>query len=134
MQGMPGTKLSTMADTERTEDSVSPSADGMVEFFHSIDRKVDAMREQRMRDPETLGDKLFKSAVPALAGLIGGKLFQLIWNKGLSRRGIGKDDDHGIVLSMVFAVASAAIGALISEASTRGSQAVIDKRHNMKRR
>ncbi|NEG55216.1 DUF4235 domain-containing protein [Bifidobacterium platyrrhinorum] len=109
------------------------SADRAVEALHRVDEKVDALREQRMNDPESLGDKLLKWAVPSLAGLIGGKLFQLVWNHGMSRRnvrrGLAADAPQGVLASVAFSVLSAAFGALVSQLSDRGSKAIVDRRH-----
>ncbi|MCC2732568.1 hypothetical protein LK486_18930, partial [Fusicatenibacter saccharivorans] len=65
-------------------------ADRVVEGLHRIDQKVDDLRNQRLNDPDSLGDKLVKSAVPALAGLVAGKLFQIAWDKGAARRNVIK--------------------------------------------
>ena len=56
------------------------------DFPSSADRAVDRLREDRLNDPDSLGDKLIKSAVPALAGLVAGKAFQMIWDKGTTKR------------------------------------------------
>lgn len=114
------------------------SADRTVEALHQVDAKVNALRDQRLNDPDTLGDKLVKWAVPSLAGLIGGKLFQYVWDRGISRRnarrGLAADTPQGMAASLAFAAASAAVGAVIGQLSDRGSQAFVERRHRRRRR
>lgn len=119
-----------------TQDAIDQSgsdnaADRVVAAFHRIDEKVDEMSRKRKADPESMGDKLFKSAAPALAGLLAGKLFQSLWNRGVTRRGFDKDAAgmQGLLLSVAFAAASAALGSFISQLSARGSQALVNRRH-----
>ena len=80
-----------------------------------------------------LGDKLIKSAVPALAGLVAGKAFQMIWDKGTSKRtlrkGLAADAPQSLAMSLAFAAVSAALGAVVSQLSDRGSKAFVDHRH-----
>ena len=49
------------------------SADRIVASLHNVDEKVNALREQRINDPDDLCDKMFKVAAPTLAGLVFGK-------------------------------------------------------------
>lgn len=109
----------------------SGSADHIVAALGRIDRKVDEMRQRRMDDPETLGDKMAKSAVPTLAALAGGKIFQSVWNRALGRRGLDRHASgaQGLLLSVIFAAASAALGALITGLSTRATQSLVNRRH-----
>ena len=78
------------------------SADRIVASLHNVDEKVNALREQRINDPDDLCDKMFKVAAPTLVGLVFGKLFGL--------------------------------GALVSQLSDRGSQALVDRRHSRQSR
>ena len=115
------------------------SADRIVEALHGVDRAVDTMRERRINDPESFGDKIFKTVVPSLAGLAFGKLFEMAWNKGFSKaHNPGKPVKHvvkhsgmrrGATHGIGFAIASAAFGALVAQLSERGSQALVDRRH-----
>ena len=77
--------------SDETNTGIASDADRVVEGLHRIDQKVDDLRNQRLNDPDSLGDKLVKSAVPALAGLVAGKLFQIAWDKGAARRNVIKD-------------------------------------------
>ncbi len=128
------------------------SADGIVAQFHAIDKKVNAMREQRMSDPDSLLDKLFKFAVPAIAGMVAGHVFQFLWNKGTSHTHNGSADksaggsahsarfttqptaqshdaQQGLLMSLLFAASSAAFGAVVTQLSDRGSKAFVEHRH-----
>lgn len=122
-----------MTDSENHGYEVESSADRIVAAFHRFDGKVDAMRDRRINDPDSLGDKLLKMALPALAGLIAGKLFNGAWNRNMARRNIKRgtaaDADQGLLMSLVFAGASAAVGAVVSKLSDRGSQALVKHRH-----
>ena len=62
------------------------SADRIVASLHNVDEKVNALREQRINDPDDLCDKMFKVAAPTLAGLVFGKLFELAWRKSVGRK------------------------------------------------
>ena len=67
--------------SDETNTDFPSSADRAVDSLHRIDEKVNRLREDRLNDPDSLGDKLIKSAVPALAGLVAGKAFQMIWTR-----------------------------------------------------
>ena len=126
-----------MTDVYENHNGNDSSADGIVDWFHAIDDKVNAMRDQRLNDPDSLGDKLIKFALPSLAGLLAGKVFQMLWNRGLVRKnhtsGVDAAQD-GLIMSLAFAAASAAFGAVISQLSNRGSQALVDRRHRKAQR
>ena len=62
------------------------STDRIIEGFARINEKVDAMRNQRLNDPDSLGDKAVKFALPSIAGFVAGKLFTLVWNKFVARK------------------------------------------------
>ena len=113
--------------SDETNTDFPSSADRAVDSLHRIDEKV------RLNDPDSLGDKLIKSAVPALAGLVAGKAFQMIWDKGTSKRnlrkGLAADAPQSLAMSLAFAAVSAALGAVVSQLSDRGSKAFVDHRH-----
>ena len=46
--------------------NMESSADRVVAALHTVDEKVNAMRDQRLNDPDSFGDKIFKSVVPTL--------------------------------------------------------------------
>lgn len=122
--------------------SNTPSeADSAVEALHRIDRKVDAMRERRLSDPDTLGDKLLTWALPSIAGLVAGKLLDGVWQRGVRRsnlrRGLDADAPQGLLMSIAFAAMSAALGAAVSQLADRGSRNMVgrlQRRRNRHRR
>lgn len=120
----------TMTDeyVDYTADS-SSSADRVVARFHTIDERVNAMREQRLNDPDSLGDKLIKYLLPTVAGLMAGKLFQMLWNRGASRKGADVDAQQSLLTSLLFAAGSAAFGAVLTQLADRGSKALVNRRH-----
>lgn len=125
--------METMTDeyVDYMADSGS-SVDQIVAGFHAIDERVNAMREQRLNDPDSLGDKLIKYFIPTLAGLVAGKLFQALWNRGTSRTAkaaAGEDAQQGLLMSVLFAGASAAFGAILTTLADRGSKAFVNRRH-----
>lgn len=126
------------AHAARTGSDYSSTADEAVEALHRIDEKVNQMRDHRLNDPDSLLDKLFKWAFPSVIGLVAGKAFQMLWDRGTSKRnlarGLAADAPQGFVSSLVFAAASAAFGAIVSQLSDRGSKAFVDHRHRSKAR
>lgn len=102
------------------------SADRVVAALHTVDEKVNAMRDQRLNDPDSFGDKIFKSVVPTLAGLVLGKAFEMVWKKSVGRKAVRADGTKNeaaeAALGIVFAVVSAGFGALVSQLSGRGSK------------
>ena len=114
------------------------STDRIIEGFARINEKVDAMRNQRLNDPDSLGDKAVKFALPSIAGFVAGKLFTLVWNKFVARKrpsdarraGDGVvDQQESLFMSILFAALSAAVGAAVSQLSDRGSKALVARRH-----
>ncbi|WP_374114154.1 DUF4235 domain-containing protein [Bifidobacterium sp. ESL0763] len=120
--------------------TASASADRIVETLHRVDRKVEAMRQNRLQDPDTLGDKIFKFAFPTLLGAVAGKAFKSVWDslvaggrsagKGPRSGGAEEAEQQGLVASVIFAAASAAFGSVISTLGTRGSNALVTRRRN----
>ncbi|KFI54418.1 DUF4235 domain-containing protein [Bifidobacterium choerinum] len=108
------------------------TTDRTVAALNNVNDKVTAMREARMADPDTLGDKVFRMAFPAVVGLIGGKVFSSVWNLVTAKIHPNPDDDaqdrqQGLVMSMLFAAASAAFGTLLTDVSTKGVQKIITR-------
>lgn len=101
-----------------------------VDAINKVNDKATALRVRRQRDPDTLGDKFLKMAIPGLTGLVGGKVFQLVWNSVTSRAHPGPDDDaqdrrQGLMMSVVFAAASAAFSTLLTDLSDRGAASIV---------
>ncbi|BDR53987.1 hypothetical protein KIMH_00980 [Bombiscardovia apis] len=117
---------------------LNATADKAVAQFQAIDEKVNAMRTQVRMDPDSLGDKLLKFAIPSLAGLVFGRIFKSVWDKNVSRSrgGIEGNDSgeqqEGFIASIVFAGLSAAFAAVVSQVSNKGSQALVDRLHSRK--
>lgn len=131
------------------------NVDQIVDAFGRFDAKVDAMRERRLNDPDSLGDKMLKFAIPSVAGFIASKAFQLVWNGLMAQRasqragrhsaqsavtrensvGSGKlgdgtiDEQESLFMSIAFSALSAALSAVVSQLSDRGSQALVNRRH-----
>ena len=118
-------------------------ADRTVAQLHDLDEKVDAMKHHKSQDPETLGDKIIKLALPSLAGLVAGRVFQMLWDrfsptakakragKGDVDEGLVDDDvERGLWASLVFTAMSAAFSAVISLLSDRGSNALVAHRQH----
>lgn len=101
--------------------NMESSADRVVAALHTVDEKVNAMRDQRLNDPDSFGDKIFKSVVPTLAGLVLGKAFEMVWKKSVGRKAVRADGTKNeaaeAALGIVFAVVSAGFGALVSQLS-----------------
>lgn len=115
---------------ERINESQEPAA---VAWLHSIDRQVDNMRKARELDPDTLSDKVIKAAVPAIAGLVAGQVFQLLWDRGPGR--FSKKGEHTrLAMSLVFAACSAAFGAVITQLFDRGTQSFVARRQRKRNR
>jgi hypothetical protein len=125
--------METMNETPDLESG----ADRAVAALHKIDEKVNAMRNQRLNDPDSFGDKIFKFVVPSLAGLVFGKMFEMVWRKSVGRKATLPDGTtdarKDATLGIAFAVISAALGALVSQLSDRGSKAIVNHRHAKRR-
>lgn len=116
----------------------STTADKVVAQLQTIDERVNAMRIQVSKDPDSLGDKLLKFAIPSLTGLLVGKLFKMVWDRTIAKTSTGdidndnNDQEEGFIASAIFAGLSAALTAVVSQLSDKGSQALVDRRHARK--
>lgn len=118
-----------MSEHNDTHD-LDETTDKTVAAINKVDTKVTEMRQRRMADPDTLGDKALKMVIPTLAGLVGGKIFQMVWNNVTARVHPGPDDDakdqqQGLMMSVLFAAASAAFGTLLTRLSDRGANSLV---------
>ncbi|MCX8673232.1 DUF4235 domain-containing protein [Bifidobacterium sp. B4001] len=108
-------------------------ADQVVGMLHQVDGKVNDMRNSIESDPDSLTDKLIKFALPSIAALLAGKLFQSFWSGLVRKRNGGMDnpeeEQESATAGLLFGVLSAAVTALVSGLFERGSQALIDRRH-----
>ena len=108
------------------------TADRVVAALRNIDGKVNAKRDQRLNDPDSFGDKIF-----TLVGLAFGKVFEMAWKQSVGRKATLPDGTtdarKDAILGIAFAVISAALGALVSQLSDRGSKAIVNHRHAKRR-
>lgn len=108
-------------------------ADRAVEALHRIDEKVDAMRTHRINDPDSFGDKIFKTVFPTMMGFAFSTLFDMVWKRSVVRKarkaGGSASARQGVVLNIAFTVLSAGLGALVSQLADHGSKAIVNKRH-----
>ena len=107
-------------------DDTTRQAVGAIEKANSA---IDAGRARLRSDPDTLSDKALRSAVPALATLIGSRGVAAAWKKMTGSDhtpGVGTQD--GLAQSMLFAAVSAALGALISQTAVSAVSAFIRRR------
>lgn len=113
------------------------TADRVVAALRNIDGKVNAKCDQRLNDPDSFGDKIFKFAMPTLVGLAFGKVFEMAWKQSVGRKATLPDGTtdarKDAILGIAFAVISAALGALVSQLSDRGSKAIVNHRHAKRR-
>ena len=109
--------------------NMESSADRVVAALHTVDEKVNAMRDQRLNDPDSFGDKIFKSVVPTLAGLVLGKAFEMVWKKSVGRKAVRADGTKNEAAEAALGIVFAGFGALVSQLSGRGSKAIVDRRH-----
>ena len=132
-------KLTAATDAIAGERSdLDAMTDKTVAELNRVNNKVTAMREARTSDPDTLGDKVFRMAFPAVVGLVGGKVFSSVWNLVINKVHPSPDDDEqdrqqGLIMSMLLAAASAAFGTLLSEVSTKGVQKIIARMQTKRR-
>ncbi len=108
-------------------------ADRAVEALHRIDEKVDAMRTHRINDPDSFGDKIFKTVFPTMMGFAFSTLFDMVWKRSVVRKARKAGDSasarQGVVLNIAFTVLSAGLGALVSQLADHGSKVIVNKRH-----
>ncbi|RSX53404.1 membrane associated protein [Bifidobacterium dolichotidis] len=125
--------METAANKAAAEAShMDDTKDAVIASLHKVDKKVNALTSARRKDPDTLTDKLVKSAIPSLTGMVAGHVFQSIWNAVTNKLHPGTEDDEqdqrrGLLASLVFAALSAAFVAVITQLSDRGTIATIHK-------
>lgn len=117
--------------TQERESDLTDTADRLTAQFDSVNAKVDDMRSDIESDPDSFSDKIIKLALPALTGMLAGQIFKMIWNKQRGKDGLDDEErQEGFFMSLVFAALSAAVTAVVSQLSDRGSKAFVDHRHN----
>jgi hypothetical protein len=115
-------------DEQRND--LTETADRLTATFDSVNTKVDSMKAQAQNDPDSFSDKIIKLALPGLAGMLAGQIFKMVWNKQRGKDGLDDEErQEGFFMSLVFAALSAAVTAVVSQLSNRGSEAFVDHRH-----
>ena len=138
-----GLMSDTDSSKQRSVPDLSDTADKVIEQLHAVDEKVNELARQRKTDRDTLGDKIIKAATPALAGLVAGKAFSVLWDKlvasGKSTSAEALEKNQGMVdddvqrkfwTSLLFVGLSAAFAAVVQQLSDSGSKAFVARRHN----
>lgn len=115
------------------EDVPSPAVESVRRTTDAINEKVDRKRAQILADPDDLIDKFVKFAFPTIASFAAGKAFEMVWSRGTGWKPAAKGAKGAargpLMQSILFAAFSAAVGALVSGISERGSQSLVDRRH-----
>ncbi|NEG96972.1 DUF4235 domain-containing protein [Bifidobacterium sp. SMB2] len=119
--------------TDSREDALSPTARDIVEGIDAFNEKVTDMRAKFEADPDDAIDKMMKVVFPAAAGFVASKALEMMWNHGTPKHAPKIGVVRGMVNSAVFAGLSAAVGAMVSQASEHGSQALVNRRHRRNR-
>ena len=124
------------------------AAQTAVQRLNATNRKIDALRERRLKNPNTLGDSLLKSALPSFATFIAGQIAQLIWKKHVDTRKINLNSNNRsnnlsnektaqkqrvkqeepLIMALGFAVFSAILTTLVGRLVNRGTMSYIARR------
>ena len=59
------------------------AAQTTVQRLNAANHKIDVLRERRLKNPNTLGDSLLKSALPSFATFIAGQIAHVVWKKNI---------------------------------------------------
>lgn len=117
-----------------SDSSISPQAQDIVDKLNAVDERVTQLRASRTADPDTALDKLIGMAVPSLAGMVAGKVFNKIWNLGpgtpkKSHRSAdtANVERNSLLMELLFAACSAAFVAIVTQLSDKSSRAVIKR-------
>ena len=94
------------------------TADRVVAALRNIDGKVNAKRDQRLNDPDSFGDKIFKFAMPTLVGLAFGKVFEMAWKQSVGRKATLPDGTTDARKDAILGIAFAVISAVPRPSST----------------
>ncbi|WP_427876115.1 DUF4235 domain-containing protein [Gardnerella sp. 2492-Sm] len=124
------------------------AAQAAVQQLNATNRKIDALRERRLKNQNTLGDSLLKHALPSFATFMAGQLAHLIWKKNfdtkktnlrsnkrsnnLSKEKIAQKkqakQEEPLLMALGFAVFSAIITTLVGRFVGRGTSSYIAHR------
>lgn len=70
------------------------AAQATVQRLNAANHKIDALRERRLKNPNTLGDSLLKAALPSFATFIAGQIAHVVWKKHVDTRKINSDSNN----------------------------------------
>ena len=124
------------------------AAQATVQRLNAANRKTDALRERRLKNPNTLGDSLLKAALPSLATFIAGQIAHVIWKKhvdtkkinlnsnnrpnNLSKEKIAQkqcvNQEEPLLMSLGFAVFSAILTTIVGRLVSSGTLSYIARR------
>lgn len=105
-----------------------------VSAMEKANSAIDAQHAKVRADSDTLSDKALRSAVPAIAGMIGSKGLESVWKKVTGSDHVpGATSHDNLLLSMLFSAVSAALGVLISRVAVSSVSAFVRHRHHRSR-
>ena len=124
------------------------AAQATVQRLNAANHKIDALRERRLKNPNTLGDSLLKVALPSFATFIAGQIAHVIWKKHVDTRKINLDSNNHpnnlskekieqkqrvkqeepLLMSIGFAVFSAILTTIVGRLVSSGTLSYIARR------
>ena len=119
-----------------------------VQRLNAANHKIDALRERRLKNPNTLGDSLLKAALPSFATFIAGQIAHVIWKKHVDTRKINVNSNNRpnnlskekivqkqrvkqeepLLMSLGFAVFSAILTTIVGRLVSHGTLSYIVRR------
>lgn len=119
-----------------------------VQRLNAANHKIDALRERRLKKPNTLGDSLLKAALPSFATFIAGQIAHVIWKKHVDTRKINVNsnnrpnnlskekivqkqrvkEEEPLLMSLGFAVFSAILTTIVGRLVSHGTLSYIARR------
>lgn len=117
-----------------TGSSLDGTTQNIVSATRKINSAVDAQRKRLLAHPDSsdsLSTRALRSVIPAVAGMVGNKGLEAAWKKITGRDHVPKAASHdNLLLSMLFAALSAALGVLISRVATSAVSAIQHRKHH----
>ncbi|MFU0574559.1 DUF4235 domain-containing protein [Gardnerella vaginalis] len=124
------------------------AAQATVQRLNAANRKIDALRERRLKNPNTLGDSLLKAALPSFATFIAGQIAHIVWKKHVDTRKINLNSNNRpnnlskekiaqkqhvkqeepLLMSIGFAVFSAILTTIVGRLANRGTLSYVARR------
>ncbi|MBF9308953.1 DUF4235 domain-containing protein [Bifidobacteriaceae bacterium NR044] len=119
-----------------------------VQRLNAANHKIDALRERRLKNPNTLGDSLLKAALPSFATFIAGQIAHVIWKKHVDTKKINLNSNNHpnnlskekieqkqrvkqeepLLMSIGFAVFSAILTTIVGRLVSSGTLSYIARR------